>query len=234
MGARNKAAGEEAAVLLSTEGIEAHFVAIDVADDASVDAAASGITSGSGRLDILVNNAGINDPSDGSVPTADVDAVERVLRTNFLGALAVTQVMLPLLRQSQTGPIVNVSSGLGFLTQNSDPAYPSANVKLTGYSASKAALNMLMVQLAYLLRDTAIKVNSADPGYTATGLNSHRGTQTVAQGAAEAIRLFSLWSRAMVGRTDAGENNMPRNGCVSGCALIRLTERTRNFSWAKS
>jgi len=192
VGARNKAAGEEAAATLVAEGIDARVAAIDVADYASIEAAAATITSGFGRLDILVNNAGINDPSDGPAPTARLDAVERVLRTNFLGALAVTQAMLPLLRKSKAPRIVNVSSGLGSLTQNADPAYPYAAAKFIGYSASKAALNMLTVQLAYLLRDTAIKVNSADPGYTATDLNGHRGTQTIPEGAAEAIRLALL------------------------------------------
>jgi NAD(P)-dependent dehydrogenase (short-subunit alcohol dehydrogenase family) len=192
LGARHKVAGEQAAAKLSAEGVDARFMAVDVADYASIEAAAGSITIGFGCLDILVNNAGINDPSDGPVPTARLDAVERVLRTNFLGALAVTQAMLPLLRKSKAARIVNVSSGLGSLTQNADPSYPSAAVKVIGYSASKAALNMLTVQLAYLLRDTAIKVNSADPGYTATDLNGHRGTQTVPEGAAEAIRLALL------------------------------------------
>jgi NAD(P)-dependent dehydrogenase (short-subunit alcohol dehydrogenase family) len=192
VGARNKAAGEEAATSLAAEGIDARVVAIDVADYASIEAAAATITSGFGRLDILVNNAGINDPSDGPAPTTRFDAVERVLRTNFLGALAITQAMLPLLRKSKAARIVNVSSGLGSLTQNADPVYPYAAVKFIGYSASKAALNMLTVHLAYLLRDTAIKVNSADPGYTATDLNGHRGTQTIPEGAAEAIRLALL------------------------------------------
>jgi NAD(P)-dependent dehydrogenase (short-subunit alcohol dehydrogenase family) len=104
----------------------------------------------------------------------------------------VTQAMLPLLRQAHCGRIVNVSSGLGSLAQNGDPGYSSAAVKLIGYSASKAALNMLTVQLAYELRDTAIKVNSADPGYTATDLNGHRGYQTIPEGATEAIRLALL------------------------------------------
>jgi NAD(P)-dependent dehydrogenase (short-subunit alcohol dehydrogenase family) len=85
LGARNKAAGEAAATAFTAEGIDARFLAIDVADYASIEAAASAITTGVGRLDILVNNAGINDPSDGPVPTARLDAVERVLRTNFLG-----------------------------------------------------------------------------------------------------------------------------------------------------
>ena len=192
LGARNKLAGEEAAAMLAGEGLAINFIALDVTDHNSVSAAALAITNEFGRLDILVNNAGINDPSDGPAPTARLDAVERVLRTNFLGALAVTQTMLPLLRKSKAARIVNMSSGLGSLTQNADPAYPYAAAKFIGYSASKAALNMLTVQLAYLLRDTAIKVNSADPGYTATDLNGHRGTQTIPEGAAEAIRLALL------------------------------------------
>ena len=192
VGARNKAAGEEAAAALTAEGIDVHFVPIDIAGYASIEAAAGVITSRFGRLDILVNNAGINEPGDGPAPTARLDAVERVLRTNFLGALAVTQAMLPLLRLSPAGRIVNVSSGLGSLTWSSDPAHPGAATKLIGYSASKAALNMLTVHLAYLLRDTAIKVNSAEPGYTATDLNGHRGTQTIPEGAVEAVRLALL------------------------------------------
>ena len=192
LGARNKLAGEKAAALLAGEGLAAHFMAIDVTQHASVSAAAAALTDEFGRLDILINNAGISDPADGPAPTACLDAVERIWRTNFLGALVVTQAMLPLLRKAPAARIVNVSSGLGSLAQNGDPRYPAANTKLIGYSASKAALNMLTVQLAYLLRDTAIKVNSADPGYTATDLNGHRGPQTIPQGAAEAIRLALL------------------------------------------
>jgi NAD(P)-dependent dehydrogenase (short-subunit alcohol dehydrogenase family) len=192
LGARNKLAGENAAATLAGEGLVSQFIAIDVADRVSVCAAAAAITNEFGRLDILVNNAGISDPADGPAPAACLDAVERVWRTNFLGALAVTQAMLPLLRKAPSARIVNVSSGLGSLAQNGDPGYASAATKLIGYSASKAALNMLTVQLGYLLRDSAIKVNSADPGYTATDLNGHRGLQTIPEGAAEAIRLALL------------------------------------------
>jgi NAD(P)-dependent dehydrogenase (short-subunit alcohol dehydrogenase family) len=190
--ARDNAAGEKAAAILAGEGLITHFIAIDITGRASIPAAAASIAAGFGHLDILVNNAGINDPADGLPSTASLDAVERVFRTNFLGAVAVTQAMLPLLRDAPAGRIVNVSSGLGSLTQNGDPAYPSAATRLIGYSASKAALNMLTVQLAYELRDTAIKVNSADPGYTATDLNGHRGQQTILEGAAEAVRLALL------------------------------------------
>ena len=192
LGARDREAGETAAAVLAGEGLAARHIALDVTSPASIAAAAADIEACFGRLDVLVNNAGINDPQDGLPSVAGLEAVERVFRTNFLGALAVTQAMLPLLRKARSGRIVNVSSGLGSLAQNGDPDYPSAAVKLIGYSAAKAALNMLSVQLAYELRNTAIKVNSADPGYTATDLNGHRGHQTVPQGAAATIRLALL------------------------------------------
>jgi NAD(P)-dependent dehydrogenase (short-subunit alcohol dehydrogenase family) len=190
LGARNEPLGKEAAGRLAAEGLDVRFVLIDVTELSTITAAAENLSRDFGRLDILVNNAGINDPADGPALTAHLDAVERVLRTNFLGALAVAQAMLPLLRKSAAGRIVNVSSGLGSLTRGANPSPSSTN--LVGYSASKAALNMLTVQLARLLSDTAIKVNSAAPGYTATDLNGFRGTQTIPEGAVEAVRLALL------------------------------------------
>jgi NAD(P)-dependent dehydrogenase (short-subunit alcohol dehydrogenase family) len=141
---------------------------------------------------VLVNNAGINDPADGAPGTVDLSAVRRVMETNFFGTLSVTQAMLPLLRKSSAARIVNVSSGLGSLQWNADPNWEYAPVKLLGYNASKAAINMLTIQLAYELRGTTIKVNASNPGYTATDLNGHQGHQTVAEGAAETVRLALL------------------------------------------
>jgi NAD(P)-dependent dehydrogenase (short-subunit alcohol dehydrogenase family) len=100
--------------------------------------------------------------------------------------------MLPLLSKASSARIVNVSSILGSLSLNSDPAWEFAPVKITGYNTSKAALNMLTVLLAAELRDTGIKVNAACPGYTATDLNGHRGYQTVSQGAVAPVRLAML------------------------------------------
>jgi NAD(P)-dependent dehydrogenase (short-subunit alcohol dehydrogenase family) len=190
LGARNETLGKEAAAKLIAEGLDIRFILIDVTELSTISAAAETIARDFGRLDILVNNAGINDPADGPALTAEISAVERVLRTNFLGVLAVTQAMLPLLHKSAAGRIVNVSSGLGSLARSASPNPSSTN--LIGYSASKAALNMLTVQLARLLSDTAIKVNSAAPGYTATALNGFRGTQTIPEGAVEAVRLALL------------------------------------------
>ncbi|PJJ60943.1 SDR family oxidoreductase [Hymenobacter chitinivorans] len=186
LGAREEAKGQQAAAALAAEG-DVRFLALDLTSPATLDAAAAHLQHAEGRLDILVNNAGINAAGDGTASTAAVGSVEQALQTNFLGALAVTQALLPLVRQAAAGRIVNVSSPLGSLTLSGQNDWG-----LLGYSASKAALNMLTVQLAYELRDTAIKVNSAAPGYTATDLNGFAGTDTPAQGAAEAIRLALL------------------------------------------
>ena len=192
LGARDKSRGEAAAAELQGEGLDVRYIAIDLGDRVTASAAAAAIDGEFGRLDILVNNAGIADRGDGPPSKANLDVIEKVLKTNFVDTVAVTQAMLPLLRKAPAARIVNVSSGLGSLTLNSDPNGPYAAVKLLGYNASKAALNMLTVQLAYELRDTAIKVNSADPGYTATDLNGNSGPQTVPEGAAETIRLALL------------------------------------------
>jgi NAD(P)-dependent dehydrogenase (short-subunit alcohol dehydrogenase family) len=192
LGARNRALGEAAAAKLKAEGLDVRFLAIDLADAESIASAAVTIGEEFGHLDILVNNAGVATPGDGPPSTTSLEAIDTTLRINFLGSVAVTQAMLPLLRKAASARIVNVSSGLGSLTQNGDSNYSSVAVKFLGYSASKAALNMLTVQLAYELRDTPIKVNSADPGFTATDLNGHRGTQTIPEGSAETIRLALL------------------------------------------
>jgi NAD(P)-dependent dehydrogenase (short-subunit alcohol dehydrogenase family) len=207
LGARDPVAGEKAATDLTNEELIVRFVRIDITDRASIAGAAASIEMASGQLDILVNNAGINAPGDGRPSVADLDAVESVMRTNFLGALAVTQAMLPLLHRSASARIVNVSSGLGSLTRSSERGYAHADTKLIGYGASKAALNMLTVHLAWELRDTAIKVFSAEPGYTATHLNGFRGTQTIPEGAAAAVRLALSDDNAPSG-TFAGNNGV--------------------------
>ena len=192
LGARNRALGEEAAAKLAAENLDVRYIPIDLDDSATIVAAARKIDTDFGRLDILVNNAGIAVQGDGPPSISSLEAIERDYRVNFIGTVAVTQAMLPLLRKAPSARMVNVSSGLGSLTKTGDRAFEFVAYKYLGYAASKAALNMLTVQLAYELRDTAIKVNSADPGYTATDLNEHRGTQTVAEGSLEIVRLALL------------------------------------------
>ena len=188
MGARNPQLGEEAATKLGAEGLTVKAIELDVTRRETIASAASAIEKEYGRLDVLVNNAGIADRTDGPPGKVDIDAVRRVLEVNFYGPLQVTQAMLPLVRKADAGRIVNVSSGLGSLTLNADPSSPFAEYKLLGYNGSKALLNMMTVQLAYELRDTKIKVNAVNPGYTATDMNANSGTQTVAEGSEEIVR----------------------------------------------
>jgi len=191
IGARNRERGEQAASELRAIGVDAHVVALDVSDEISVAAAAASIEAEYGRLDILVNNAGI--ALDNTPPQlTTMETLRRTYETNVFGLFAVTRAMLPLLQKGEAGRIVNVSSGLGSLTQNSDPAWVFAGVKALAYNSSKAAVNMITVILAKELAGTAIKVNAADPGFTATDLNHHQGTQTVEEGAIAAVRLALL------------------------------------------
>jgi len=192
LGARSKPLGEETAATLKREGCDVQYLPIDLDDPATIATAAKDIGADFGHLDVLVNNAGIVGQGDGLPSSSSLDAIERAFRVNFLGSVAVTQAMLPLLRKASSASIVNVSSGLGSLTKSGDPAWTHVAGKFLGYAASKAALNMLTVQLAYELRGTSIKVNSVDPGYTATDLNQHRGTQSITEGSAETIRLALL------------------------------------------
>lgn len=188
IGARNPELGNAAAAKLKTDTTDARYIELDVTQPGTITKAAEAIRAQHGRLDILVNNAGIVDKADGPPSTADPAAIRRILDVNFFGVLAVTQAMLPLVRDSAAGRIVMVSSGLGSITWNADPQWPFAAVKLLGYNGSKAILNMMTVQLAWELRETPIKVNTVNPGYTETDLNEHRGTQTVEEGAAEIVR----------------------------------------------
>ena len=191
IGARDEERGQAAAEKLRAEGLDARPLRLDVTDDASVAAAASLVERGAGRLDILVNNAGIA-IDDGPPSRVSSDILRRTYETNVFGVVRTTQAMLPLLRRSPAGRIVNLSSGLGSLARNSDPGWEFAAVKYLAYNSSKTAVNAITVQFAHELRDTPIKVNAADPGYVATDMNRNQGVRSVEQGAATPVRLALL------------------------------------------
>ena len=173
--------------------MDARAVTLDVTDGASVAQAAACLERETGVLDILVNNAGV---SVGGPPPSVIDeAIDDVctmLEVNTLGPLRVTQAFLPLLRKSRAPRIVMMSSGLGSISDTVDMASLIWDVGAAGYSASKAALNMLTVKLAKALLADGIKVNAADPGYTAADLNGHSGPRTVEEAAAIAVELATL------------------------------------------
>ena len=192
MGARDRERGEAAVADLRAQGLPVEFVQIDVTSQPSVDRAAAEVESRHGRLDILVNNAGIAlDWCPGSELTVEV--LQETFETNVFGVFRVTKALLPLLKRSQHGRIVNLSSGLGSLTRNaaSDGSLTVRSM-LLAYCSSKAALNMITIQFANELKGAGIKVNSANPGFTATDMNRHSGPRTVEQGAATPVRLAVL------------------------------------------
>ena len=190
--ARNEELGKSAAVKLQAEGLDAHFVPIDLAAPETARTAAEFIQKQFGKLDVLINNAGINIKGDGPPSKVDLGALDAIMRVNYTGAVAVTQAMLPLLRRAGKAQVINVTSELGSVSLQTDPNWKFAPVKLLAYCASKAALNMFTVQLAYEFRDGSIAVNAINPGYTATDLNGHSGPQTVEEGAAEIVRVALL------------------------------------------
>ena len=190
LGARNSALGESAAASLRDVGGDVRFVRVDLLDPAVIAAAANTIGANGGVLDVLVNNAGIVSKGDGPPSKADVAAVRRAFETNFFGTLAVTQAMLPLLRQSASALIVNQSSSIGSLTLQADPEWVYAQVKPIGYAAAKASLNMLTIQLAAELRDEGIEVNSVNPGLVRTDLNGRTRGAPVEEGARPAVLMI--------------------------------------------
>jgi NAD(P)-dependent dehydrogenase (short-subunit alcohol dehydrogenase family) len=209
VGSRNLERGEAAAKTI--DGDDRAFQ-LDVTDKVSIAAAAERIRKELGRLDVLVNNAAISNTS--KLPSQSIeeysklnrpsnvslDEVRAIWETNVFGVLAVYQAMLPLLREAPEARIVNVSSGVGSLTRNSDPAHPYRRIFGPGYSASKTALNAMTLAMAIELESTGIKVNAVSPGYTKTNLNNYSGTETVEEGAAEAVRVALLGPDGPTGR----------------------------------
>lgn len=209
IGARNVERGNATVAALAVEGLEATFVKIDIVEEASIAAAAAMISDKHGRLDILVNNAGIVDWTDGIPSRASLQAVRRVFETNFFGTLAVTQAMLPLLRKSAAARIVNISSALGSLTMNGDPSSPYYSAQLIGYNASKAALNMLTVELSEEFRNTPHVVNSVSPGYVKTDLTGGNGLLTPQEAAATPVKYALLGDDALSGRFVEAAGGLP-------------------------
>jgi NAD(P)-dependent dehydrogenase (short-subunit alcohol dehydrogenase family) len=191
IGARDAARGESAAQDLRDAGLAAQYLEIDVTSQTAVDHAASCIEREYGRLDILVNNAAI--AIDWVPPSQlDIEVLHKTWDTNVYGVFRVTKAMLPLLRKSSAGRIVNMSSGLASLAHTAAGHFGDFNTQLLAYCSSKTAVNAMTLKFAAELASTPVKINCADPGYVATDMNQHQGPRTVAQGAATPVRLALL------------------------------------------
>jgi NAD(P)-dependent dehydrogenase (short-subunit alcohol dehydrogenase family) len=188
VGSRDAERGRRAAGQLG-----ARMAHIDVTDDASVAAAAKTIEA-DGGLDVLVNNAGIEMRTDGNtVPGAaeiTADVMRSLFETNVFGVVRVTHAFLPLLQRSAAPVVVNVSSGLASMTRLTTPGTSAYTYPGVAYPASKAAVNSITLQYAKAF--PGMRINAVEPGYTATDLNQHMGTQTVEEGAEIIVRMAQI------------------------------------------
>lgn len=193
VGARDDARGEAAAGELRHSGADARFLKMDLRDRRSIEAAAAQIDREFGRLDSLVNNAAVKLEWHPAPPSqCPIDLVRETYETNVFGTMMVIQAMLPLLRKSSQGRIVNLSSGLGSLGLAATPGNKVHEKPMLSYPTAKAAVNSMTLQFANELCETGIKVNSADPGYTATDMTFFDGSRTAEQAAAIAVHLATL------------------------------------------
>ncbi|MFN7021385.1 MAG: SDR family oxidoreductase [Phycisphaerales bacterium] len=193
IGARDEGRGRAAADRLRAEGLDAHPITLDVTDRGSIDAAAASIAERFGRLDILVNNAGVMDSRAEQVASGvPMKTLRTTFDTNFFGLIAVTQAMLPLVRKSGAGRIVNLTSILGSIAEHADPNSPIYHAKFAAYDCSKAAVNMFTQHLAHELKGTPIKVNAAHPGWVKTDMGGENAPMEPEDGAKTGVWLATL------------------------------------------
>jgi len=196
MGARDISKGVSASKKLKDQGLDVECIELDITNSNHIKEVKQYFEKHYGKLDILVNNAGMVHPEEplfaNSAGTVSPVALRKIFDVNLFGQVELTQALLPLLRKSDAGRIVNVSSILGSLTIQSDQKSDYSQVKPFSYDASKAALNQFTVHLASLLRDTPIKVNSAHPGWVKTDLGTDMAPMGVEEGAKTSVRLATL------------------------------------------
>jgi NAD(P)-dependent dehydrogenase (short-subunit alcohol dehydrogenase family) len=194
LGARDIQKGETAAAELRQDGIDAQAIQLDVNDPESIKKAAAQVGAEFGRLDILVNNAGVmTDERGKKVSEQSLDTWRETFDTNVFGLIATTDAFLPLLRKSDAGRIVNLSSILGSIEFHARPGSPVYESKDTpAYNVSKAAVNAYTVQLAYELKDTKVKVNAAHPGWVKTEMGGEGATMELEDGAKTSVALATI------------------------------------------
>jgi len=194
LGARDLAKDEEAAEVLRGIGVDARAVKLDVLNPTDYAAVAKLIEKDFGRLDILINNAGVNYEQLGANSTliTSEDTLRKTFETNFFSVVALTNALLPLLKKSDAGRIVNLSSILGSLTLHAMPGSPIYEAKVFAYDTTKVALNSYTIHLAHALKDTKIKVNSAHPGWVKTDMGTDAAPMELVDGAKTSVELATL------------------------------------------
>jgi NAD(P)-dependent dehydrogenase (short-subunit alcohol dehydrogenase family) len=212
LGCRDIKKGEQAVSQLHAEGLRyVEPLEIDVNNLDSINAAREALGKKTKTLDVLINNAGIAGSFPQPALETDITTFRNVFETNFFGVIEVTQAFIDMLKQSPAPRIVNVTSGLGSLTLHSDPTWKYYQIKPASYVASKAALNAYTIVLAHALHGTPFKVNSVDPGYTATDFNHHSGPGTVQDAAARVVKAAVMSADGPTGQFFS-DDNAPETG----------------------
>jgi NAD(P)-dependent dehydrogenase (short-subunit alcohol dehydrogenase family) len=212
IGSRDLEKGKEAARHLEADGVHAEVIHFDITKPADYQEVYRYFDKNYGRLDILINNAGVAGQdlfAGNQTSTTSPEVLHEVFDTNFFGVIQLTQTLLPLIRKSPAGRIVNLSSILGSLTLQADPQSPIYNAKSFAYDASKTALNAFTVHLAHELRDTKIKVNSAHPGWVKTDMGTQAAPMEIVDGAKTSVRLATLPDDGPTGAYIHQEQTLP-------------------------
>lgn len=203
IGARDPEKGRAAAEELRRDGVNATAVKLDVTSQADIDAVAQLIEEQfGGVLDVLVNNAGVMTEKSWTINTTSGESLDDLRATyeaNVFAPFALTKALLPALKRSEAGRIVNVSSILGSISLQATKGSPTYSTKLFAYNSSKAALNMFTIHLAHELRGTKIKVNSAHPGWVKTDMGGSAAPMSVTEGARTIVELATLGDEGPTG-----------------------------------
>lgn len=188
LASRSLEKGETAAEVLKNEGLSVTAFHLDVENPEHISSLSPRVVEAAGQLDILVNNAGVLAEEQGRT----IENFSKTIAVNLNAPFEVTETLMPLLKQSPSGRIVNHSSILGSLDTVGKPSMIGTEWLYPGYSASKAALNMLTVVWARQLEGTSVKVNSAHPGWVLTELGGPNAPMSLQEGAETAVWLATL------------------------------------------
>jgi len=203
--ARKQAELDDAQRQLEAHGVEVATIACDLQNLDLAQGLPGQVLARWKRLDILINNAGVNlegtaDLEIQSASQTPIEIYRKTFETNFFGLITLTQKLLPLVKKSPAGRIVNLSSALGSSTLHSDPESFLYDFKIPAYDASKAAVNSFTVHLAYELKDTPIKVNAAHPGWVKTDMGGENAPMEIEEGAKTSVELATLSDDAPSGK----------------------------------
>ena len=199
---------------LQAGGVEVYGFRLEVTDGNEVAALQEFVENKFGTLDVLVNNAGVQLDLPSFMPinsteTVSSDVLRKTFETNYFSVIELTQKLLPLLKKSTAGRIVNVSSVMASLNLHSDQSSPIYDIKLLAYNSSKTALNQFTIHLAHALKNTSVKVNAAHPGWVKTDLGGDYAPMEINEGAKTIIDLCLIDDNGPNGEFLHLGNNLP-------------------------